>query len=350
MNASTPTTIYPAQSVITILSRAWNLFRANFKSSIFLILPAILMFTGIHLLTGLLSSSTFLTPTSVLSMGFKLMVAVISLLLIIPSFFVWIFSLCALSRFFFSAIVGETPLSVKACWLYVAKNWLQFTLLTAVLGSVFAVLIVINLIVLYLGIFLSIAVMTALGLSASHLTNNMAPGIMVVLFLLIWGFAVLALVISMITFQSFFFAFPMLAFSTTPQQKVRWWPLIKHAYKLLFENLTRLILFSIALFFLSMTIQAVLVSPAWIWMALEFARLGVSQQHHIPMHIQTVLNIWSSLASLIVVPFNISALTLLWYDCLVRKEGMDLKLWFNNLIRRQGHQPEEFDTVVDPQP
>jgi hypothetical protein len=351
MNAVKPIVIYPAQSIMTLLSRAWNLFRSNFKSSILIILPSVLMTTVIHLISSLLSSSTFLTPTTPLSLGLKLVVLGITLVLMIPNFFVGIFTCSALSRFYYSAILGETPLGVKACWSYVLKHWLKFTLLAVALGSIFTVLIVINILILYLGIFLSVAVMTALGVSVSHFASNvLAPGIMLVLFLLIWGFTILAVVISMMAFQVFFFAFPMLAFATAPTGQVRWWPLIHHAYQLLFENITRLILFSVALFFLSLAMVSVIMSPAWIWTAMEFARLGLSQQYHIPMHIQAVLNIWGSLGNLIIIPFNVSALTLLWYDCLVRKEGLDLKLWFNHLIRRQGHTPEAFNTAVDPQP
>ena len=87
--------------------------------------------------------------------------------------------------------------------------------------------------------------------------------------------------------------------------------------------------------------MAVLMSPVWIWSILELTRLGINQQDRIPLHVQTVLNIWSSLANLLVLPFHISALTLFWYDCLVRKEGLDLKLWFSRILQQQGKKPEE---------
>jgi hypothetical protein len=341
-----PVIIYPAQSLMSLLSRAWNLLRTNLKSSLLLMMGPTILITAFHLLVSLLSSQTFLTPTSAAGLTFTLLIVLACILLALPCFFFWIFSCCALSRLYYSAIVSEAPITIRACWHYLQKIWLPLTLLIVALSVILFIFIIVNFLILYLGILLSVLVLTGLGLATGNF-QHLGPGVTIIFFLLIWGFVVLAATISMISFQGFFFAFPLLAISTATNIKTTWWQHLSKSYKLLFENIHRIIPFAMILFFFSWILLGVLMSPAWIWSILELARLGINQQDHIPMHIQTVVNIWSSLANLLVLPFHISALTLFWYDCLVRKEGLDLKIWFNRILRRQGKNPDEYMTTTD---
>lgn len=347
---STTQVIYPAQSVLTLISRAWNLLRSHFKVSILIMLPPLLLLTAVHLLTSLLSSHPFLTPTSFKALTFQLLAAVISVIMLVPYLFVWSFSCCALSRYYFSVIVSETPLSIKDCWQYVGKNWLPYLGLTLGLGGVSIVLTVVNLVILGLGMFLSFMILGGLSVMVPHGGNNILPALMVFMFLLIWGFTILTTVVSMMTAQGFLFSFPLLAFSTAPQAPTALWPLIQKSFKLLVEQFPRLLIFTVALSLFSLVMITVLMSPAVFWMMVELTRLGVSQQHFLPLHVQIGFNLWSCLANLIMFPFHISAITLLWYDCLVRKEGLDLKLWFNQLIKRQHEDVQSYQTQVEPQP
>lgn len=351
MNAANATrVIYPAQNVLTLLSRAWNLFRSHFKVSILMMLPPLLLLTVAHLLTSLISSQTFLTPTSFQALSFQLLAALISVCMLVPYFFVWVLSSCALSRYYFSAIVSETPLSMKDCWRYIGKNWLSYLGITLGLGGISVGLTVANLILLGIGVFISFMILGGLSVLLPHGGNNFLPGVMVLMFLLIWGFTILTTVVSMMTFQGFSFSFPLLAFSTAPQTPTAVWPLIQKSFKLLIDQFPRLLLFAIAVFFLSMIMMAVMMGPAGFWVIVELSRLGVNQQHYLPLHVQIVLNLWSCLANLIMYPFHVSAVTLLWYDCLVRKEGLDLKLWLNQLIHRQGGDMLTEHAEVEPQP
>ena len=343
--------LYPAQGTITLLSRAWNLFRVNLKSSILLLLPAVLLSTTVHLLSIQLSGGKVLTQVSMAELGMKLLLAVSLLLLSVPTLFLWVFTACVLSRFFYSAITSETPLPLKSCLGYIQKKWLTISLMTITLGSVSFFLIFLNLFILYLGIILSGALMAYLGFSAGHNLgshNSILMAIMIVLLLMLWGFLILALLIIILSFQTFFFVFPLMAIANAPEVNTPWWPLVKNSYRLVFANAPRLILFSLAQFFLALVISTVINSPVLIWAGIELSRLGLSRPFQIPLHVQTVINLWSVIASLALMPFYVSAFTLLWYDCQVRQEGLDLVLWFNALLRRQGRQPQEFSTQLTP--
>ena len=74
---------------------------------------------------------------------------------------------------------------------------------------------------------------------------------------------------------------------------------------------------------------SVLLSPVILWMGIEQTRLGLHQT--VPLYLQTAWNVWNSLANGLMMPYYISALILMWYDCQVRSEGLDLQLWLDQL-------------------
>lgn len=349
VSSASPSVIYPAQGIMLLISHAWNLLRANLKSSILIILAPTLLFTLFHLLVGLLSGQTFLTSTTVSALTQDLLVGAVLILLAIPCFGLWIFSCCTLSRLYYSAITQEQPLSVKACWQYTLKRWFPTLGVTITLSISLLVMLALDFFILFIGLSLSFFILGALAVSTGNF-QHIGSQVMMFLFLLVWGFVVLTFTIGMASFQGFFFTFPLLALSTGPSAPGSIWPRLKEAYRLLFKNLIRLTLFGVVLFCFSGALSVVLMSPAWIWAVLEMARLGLSQQHYIPLHVQSVLNIYSSLASLLMLPFHISALTLLWYDCQVRQEGLDLRIWFNRILERQNRQPEPFNTSLNLSP
>jgi hypothetical protein len=111
---------------------------------------------------------------------------------------------------------------------------------------------------------------------------------------------------------------------------------MQQAFRLLLSNFPKLTLFGILFFLFSCLLSTILHSPIFLWVALELARLGVPTQHTIPLHLQIGINLWGVLTSFILLPFYSSAITLMWYDCQVRKEGLDLRLWLYRLKQRRG--------------
>lgn len=346
---SGPTTIYPAQSIMLLISHAWNLLRVNLKSSVLVLLGPTVLFAALNILISLLSERTFLTPANPTDLTQSLLTGLLLLLLGIPCFFVWVLSCCALSRFYYSAIVQDEPLPIKACWQYVFRRWPSMLALVLALSASLGVLILLDFLILFIGLSLSFFIAGTLVASAVSL-QQMAPQIMMLFFLLILGFIILSFTIGLISFQGFFFTLPLIAVSTAQNTNVPLGRSLKQAYRFLFKNLVRLTVFGLVLFFFSAAVTAVLMSPAWIWAVMEMARLGVSQQHHIPLHVQSVINIYSSLTSLLMLPFHISALTLLWYDCQVRQEGLDLKIWFNRILGRQRNFPANLPARLEYRP
>jgi hypothetical protein len=340
-----PAVIYPAQSMLTLISRAWNLLRTNLKSTLLLMAAPTVVFTVLHLMISVLSSQTVLTPASGAVLALDILLLIGCAVLAFPSYFFWVFSCCAISRLHYSAIVDDTPLTIRECWQYIRTIWGSLTLLIVILSIVAGGLVLVSLIVFYLGLILSVVAIAGLGVAATNF-HHLLPGVMTLFFVLVWGFVVLTVMIGLVSFQGLVFIFPLLAVSTGDDPATTWWQHLKHAYALLFGNVLRVIPFTLILFLFSWVIISVLMSPAWIWSIIELTRLGINQQYHIPLYIQTVLNLWSSMANLLVIPFQISAMTLFWYDCLVRKEGLDLKLWFNRILRSQGKPPEAFPGLM----
>jgi len=338
---STNRVIYPAQGILNLISRAWNLLVINLKNSLLVVLVPTLLLMVFHLLIASLSSRTFLTPTTGSALASEQLTAILGAAIAIPAFFLWVLSCCTLSRFYYSAITQPTPLSLRECWQYTSKNWLPLCGLALLLSFCTIVMIAADFVILVLGITLSTMVIGAISLSSGGM-QAMGSGIMMFFFLLAIGFVILSLMIGLATFQGFFFTFPLLAVSTAPRLNTAWTSAILQAYRLLLRHLSRLIPFALALFCFSAVLTTVLLSPVWVWAALEMTRLGLNQQHYIPMHIQSVINIASSMANLLILPFHISAVTLLWYDCQVRSEGLDLKIWFNDLLGRHEKQPTDF--------
>lgn len=338
-------TFYPAQGYLTLIGRAWNLFRRNWKTGMLLMSGPVLFQTLLSILGSWLSSGTFLVSTT----NNKLLgVAFIALLTIAGWFlymFVWGFCACALSRFYYSAIIQETPSSLKACWAFIRQNVASLLALffLALVGLVFMTLL--DGLLLFIGGLTSGFFIGALAVSGRLLLNPTASSVMMVVFLLLWGFAILGLLLSFISLQSFSLMGPFLTLVTAPSAvRLSSWQAIQKSMRQVFSNIPRLIPFTLLLFFFTWVILLTLTSPVLLWAGLEFKRLGADQQHHIPLYISTAINVARGLVELVSAPFLVSAFTLFWYDLRVRKDGLDLRLWFNKLLRNRGQQPADYHT------
>lgn len=339
--------IYPAQGIFTLISQAWNLCRLHLKESLrFLMVPTLIQIVFIILLT-LLSGKTFLTAVTLQALAFKLVVIILLLLLGFPLFFYWVFCCCTLIRFYYLGLTSPEAPTLGECWRYALKAWPSIVGLTIFSGFLLVVLLVLDGLILFFGLLISGAVLGALGGTLSPGSHRSVVTIgMMLSFMLVLGFLVLTLIVSLIVFQSFLFTFPLISLSTESQPRSHQprrtgFSHFTGVLKLLLTNLPRVIGFSLALFGFTWLMVIVMMSPAWVWSALELNRLGINQQHVIPEYVQAVLNLWNTVVNLIVLPFHLSALTLFWYDCQVRREGMDLQLWLQRLMGRQNKKLED---------
>ncbi len=329
MNATpTRSVIYQPQSVLTLLSRAWNLLRLNLKTVLWVLLPLTLLNTALHFLISLLSSSAFLTQTTLPELQTRLLLLLGSFLLVIPTTAVYMISFSVLCRFFYLALLQEQPPSIKQCLLHLKQNWLQLTGLILLLGFLFLGMIVVNVIVFYVG-FLFVALTVGALVGSSLAVGNLGIKVMIGVSILMIGALSLGLLTCLISLQWFLFNFPIAAIATAPSEKPDLWKKVTGSLSLIFRNFPRLVGFSVCGLLLSVSILSVLLSPVVLWMGIEQTRLGLHQT--IPLYLQTAWNVWNSLANCLMMPYYISALILMWYDCQVRSEGLDIQLWIEQL-------------------
>lgn len=333
--------IYAAQKVTTLISRAWNLLRVNLKSSVLVMLIPTLVLTVFHIVISIPASQTFLTPTAMARLAIGATTALLGLGLGIVSFFVWGVSCCALIRLYYSAIILEKPIPLRECWAFVNRIKGPLVLMLLLFVVLLTMFIVADFLLLFIGIITSAALFGLLGTLIGTAQNPVLT-IMIIFFMILWGFVVLGLLITLVTVQGFFFVFPIVSLATANDPDIPWWRHILNAYRLIFVSLPRLMLFAMALFGFSLVVSLTMSAPALVWSWLEMARLGVSDQHHVPLYINTVLNLWRSVVDLLLIPFYVSAATLFWYDCRVRKEGLDLQIWFAGILRRRGKEPHAY--------
>jgi hypothetical protein len=328
--------IYPPQGILTLISRAWTLVRINLKVVLLLMAIPTLFNTLFHVLLSLFSNHSFLTPVGYAELGFRLLLLGGALLLVIPIFLAWLVSYGMLGRFFYLSILRSTAPTVKECFQHLRKNWLSLMGMTFLLGLMVMGMLVVTLIIFYLGMLLTGFTVTAL--SASQGFTSYGHGVLMVIFALVVGFGALVLLVSLGTMQWFLFNVPILSLLTTTGKRKGFWRHIGDSYQILFRLTPRVILFSIGFVLLSWIFMGVLMSPALIWIQVEMSRTGLASHHSVPLYVQSIWNIWSSLANCLITPFYISAITLFWYDCQTRSEGLDLKLWLEKLqVRKPGN-------------
>ena len=325
--------ILPAQGVCNIISRGWNLFRLNMKASLTIILAPTVAFSAFLLLLSLSVSYAPQVAASDKLLAYGLIIALVALASLAMFFFIYGFACCTLIRFFYSALVRREPQPLAQCWRFTwGLRWeLAWCFFAAVLMQF--VFTVTDLVILFVGGSLSTLALAALGGFAALARNPLVLVVTVVGFI-IFGFILLAFLIAIFAGQGFMILFPLLAVMTsdTGRPTLR---LLKEGLRQVSRNFPRMIRFGLALFIFSSAVSMALHMPVYSWVWYEKARLGLGASATPPMYVRLVLTLWSSLASILLTPFALSAITLFWYDCQVRSDGLDLKLWLADMTQRQ---------------
>lgn len=336
MNSTETTIIYQTQGILSILSRSWNLVRANLKKVLIIVAPATLMNLVLHILLSLVSSQPFLTKGNPINIGVSLLVLALTFLFSIPTLILSLFCYFTLGRYFYLAIINPQPPTIRECVIYMSKNWLPLSGLVILLGLIVTGLVVVNVVVFYLGLMLVGSIVTILA--ASGATNSaFLPKLMMAAFILVVGFASLAGLIALGSLEGFLFSFPITSLITAKsEQRLSIWQHISQSYQLLFRHFPAVVLFSLGLLFFSWALLIVLMGPIYLWMAIESARIHTTL--HLPFYIQAIHNIWASLTNMLIMPLLASAMALFWYDCQTRSRGLDLQLWLQKLKARKSGQ------------
>lgn len=335
--------IYSIQNPFTTLSLAWNLVKQNLKTCLITMLGPSVLLAASGILINAASSTPFLTKSTVGSTAITLTGLISGILIWFAGIVYWGFSCCTLTRLFYSCIIDAECLSIRDCWAHTKKAWPSLSLTLIILFVVLALFIFLDFLILFAG-----GILTGVSFKALqqflHSSNTLLNAVMTTFFMLLWGFIVLVILVSLSSIQYLSFMFPITALSTQYKKNTSWWQQVSKSYRLLFSNLPNLVVFGIVLFLFVSLLSTVMHGPLLIWLGFELTRLNSSVQHTLPVHIQIIFNLWNSFVFMLLTPMSLSAITLAWYDCQVRKEGMDLKLWLRQILQR--HKQFSMDSLL----
>ncbi len=339
--------IYPAQGSATLISRSWNLFRKHLKTGVMVMLGPTLSYLIFMLLLGLIASQGFLIAAPQQRLSLILLTALAALGMLGVFFFLYGYCCCVLMRYFYTAITGSGPDPLRACRDYVWSRRGAVAFLLAVSAVAMIGFAVVDTLIFYAGALLAVMTLAALGGLAGLMHNPLMAVIALVAFL-IFGFVVLALLIGLFSTEWFVVIFPLLSVATAERPRALG-AHVAEGLGMLGHNLARILVFALALFLFSTIVSMALHAPVYAWALYEKGRMGMTSQVALPMHVSAIINLWTGLINIILMPFYISTLTLFWYDCKVRAEGLDLRLWFRSLASRRGADPARYFAVPPPE-
>ncbi len=335
--------IYGEASLLTLISRGWNLYRHNVRMALLLMLLPIFFFTLHGLLSGFISSIPSLINSQSITLQLGLLAYVFSLCFSFLSWLTLILTSTVLSRVYYAQIIHAPPVSLQDGLAYLKKVGLFLAGLMILLLIITVLLSLLMIGLSFAGLFgvgLVVGILRAMATQSNPL--YIAAG---VVFLIVMGFVVLALVLFLLGFTFLFFIFPFLGVATSDGEKKV--DAVFYAWKQLFGNFPRLVLYVILLITFASILSTTLNLPLGIWTAMEMKRIALSEgmtDPSIPLHVSFVVSIWGNLVNMVMFPFMVGAMTVCWYDCQVRREGIDIQLWLkqiqNKYFKRSKQQQE----------
>jgi hypothetical protein len=349
-----PSHIYGPAGICSLLDRAWNLFKRNGKASFLLLMVPLIISTLASLLSTIPSSLPTMTEFSVETMLISLGVMLVAVVVGGVAWFVTFVMCCTLTRLYYSALVGETPLTIRQALSAFKHIWPVMILVFMGFLCFWFTFVFIDIFVFLLGMAATLSAMAMLTTSSSYMVQGGA--VIVAVFAGALTFLVLFVLVA---FQSLLFSLSMIAFAITDETyyPVPGWTLDFDAWMgylfgnmakitmmalgmmgIIFSNVMRAMRFGALLLLLYMILVCMFHIPVFIWMAVEFERLSLFSESIpglLPMHVSIVFQLWSGLVAAVVWSYMLAALTLFLYDCRVRSEGLDIQLMFERMQDRK---------------
>ena len=321
--------IYGPAGAITLIGRAWNLFKVHWRASLLLMIAPMVLNT----LQGLLSSLHGAVPTltrvgfTQILMNLGLFVGSLGTAFLASA--ATVFCCVALCRIFYVSLTEKRRMTLRESLDFLRNIWLRLLGLM-ILVFVFSIVVAaLNIGIAFAGIIAAGAAMAFFGAARGNAVVMVGS----VLFMLLVGFAVVSAIALLLGLQAMLGMMPFVAIAASDGSKMT--ASVFHAWRLTFRNLPRAMLFGALLALFSLTLSMVLNTPAFIWAMFEMQRLITANPAMNPgtppPHVQFILTLWGSLMYMGVVPFLCAAGVLFWYDCQVRREGLDLSLWLRRL-------------------
>jgi hypothetical protein len=323
--------------ICSLIGLAWKLVKQTFFKTLPVVLIPILGLTIFNVSLTILQQYNTLTslPTSTVIMlkGIALLAGLVSGLL---ATLFWVVSFAVLARFYFLSITQSANPSFASCLQYVRRHWWMLLLYLIVMTLVMIVVLALEAFIGF-SLFFSLSwILSTVSIALSHYM----PSLMTLVFFVVVGFLVLLLFVMVVSVQTMLGLFPVLSFATATGNASQWISHVKNSSALIFKNVFQvtlfLVLFSVVTFFMNLAFMF----PVWVWVGFEVARTGVGGAQHfmLPLHVQIVTGITTTLLQLIQLPFQTAALTLFFYRCKIRYEGLDLQEWLWRLSSSRVNQ------------
>ncbi len=337
LNAPTEPRVYESVGVSTLLSRAWNLLRQNMKESMLVMLAPAVFGAVINIGMSIPAALPTLTSNAAAYSMAALISVGLGFILAIFNGYLWLYCMAILCRRYYQTLIQGVPPTLADCARVIRERaWPLFIVFTLVglLYMAFMIMDVLFFLAAIVGIYIVIILAIVLMGAAGGSPNSALAGIAaVVAFLVMSALSGIGLVV-LISLQGIFCFFPVVAAANARQERGEILASCGHAFRLMFRNFPRALLFGFLLFVLFTTLSLAMSMPIQMWTLFELMFNRVGEPGVIPFHVSVVANIYQILVGTVLWPFIFTALTLLWYDCRVRSDGLDLRLSLYRLNER----------------
>lgn len=328
--------IYRSVGVPTLLSRGWNLFRANVKESMLVMLPPAV----INALSGIVLSLPSALPTltsNVAVYGMASLLAIgLGFVLQILNSYLWLFCLSILCHRYDQTLILGSPPPLGKSFERIRQQLLPLLLIFTIIGLLYFAFGLLD-VVLFIGAILGVyaVILLIIGGVAQGL-GNLGPELgmaLAILFFIMGTLAGLGL-ITLVSLQMVICYLPVVAVINSRPERGAITSAFKHSFRLIFRNFPRAVLFGLLMFILSTTLSFAMSMPIQMWNLFELLFNRAGEPGVVPFHVSVVSSLYSILIGTILWPFIFAGLTLFWYDCRVRSGGLDIHLALARLSKR----------------
>lgn len=352
MSGGLESVIYYNTGAGMLIGRAWSLFRQNLKAGLLLILIPAILFALQGVFASIPSAFQTTATPSLVQIGFTLISIIGSVLLFTAATLAALLASLVLTRIFWSCLMGGKPISVGESLAF----FRNFRVMAAILATsvvalaLYVVFLLIDFFILTLGVMIASMVfgMVAGQIQQAGFGNVLALSAVSLIYMVIVGCLIMGLTLALLGVQILLLNFPFIALATgTGKHLMRD---IGKSLRLFFANLPKAALFGSLLVVFMLVVYLVLTAPiVSIWVPFEMQRMqsaGNQPPGMLPFHVMVIINFWTSVLTVLSLPYMFAAFTLFWYDCRVNREGLDLRLWFVDLCRRRDIMVKTADPFI----
>lgn len=262
-----------------------------------------------------------------------------------------------LARQFYSSLIYETPLSIKENLAFF-KNLkvIVFVIVhTVIVGVLYSIFLILDFIILWFGIIAAGGTLGFLSelLKKSAIASLQGMDVLMtaggIIYMLVIGFVVVALLLMLIGIQLMLLLSPYVTMITSDGKD--FFTPYKEAYFLVFRNFSKMLPYSMMLIIFNALLFYSILLPVFgigvpliiMWQKMDpnaMVSTGVAY------HLKVIGNLLSSLTGVITAPLILASVTLFIYDCRVKTDAFDLQLWLARMAQNTDNKVTNLMTLV----